>query len=63
MDKVALITGAYQGIGFETAKQLGQYGFRPKTVAEGADTSVWLATLKEDGPTAGFFMDRQRINW
>lgn len=36
---------------------------RPKTVKEGADTSVWLATLDDNGPTAGFFTDRQRINW
>jgi NAD(P)-dependent dehydrogenase (short-subunit alcohol dehydrogenase family) len=36
---------------------------RPKTVREGADTSVWLATLTEEGPTAGFFTDRQRIEW
>lgn len=45
--------------------ELPDYGdeARPKTVSEGADTSVWLATLKEDGPTAGFFTDRQRINW
>lgn len=45
--------------------ELPDYGdeVRPKTVAEGADTSVWLATLDQDGPTAGFFTDRQRINW
>ncbi|GMQ48429.1 SDR family NAD(P)-dependent oxidoreductase [Vibrio sp. 10N] len=36
---------------------------RPKTVREGADTPVWLATLDDSGPTAGFFTDRQRINW
>ena len=38
-------------------------GARPKTPAEGADTSVWLATLPADGPTAGFFTDRKRIDW
>ncbi|MGR5360517.1 SDR family NAD(P)-dependent oxidoreductase [Vibrio mediterranei] len=36
---------------------------RPKTAKEGADTSVWLATLGIEGPTAGFFTDRQRIDW
>lgn len=36
---------------------------RPKTPREGADTPVWLATLEADGPTAGFYTDRQRINW
>ena len=45
--------------------ELPDYGdeARPKTVAEGADTSVWLATLDENGPTAGFFTDRNRIPW
>jgi hypothetical protein len=27
----------------------------------GADTIVWLATLPDDGPTAGFFHDRRAI--
>ena len=35
----------------------------PRTVAEGADTAVWLATLPDDGPTGGFFRDRKRIPW
>ncbi|WP_044207794.1 SDR family NAD(P)-dependent oxidoreductase [Flammeovirga sp. OC4] len=38
-------------------------GSRPKTLREGADTSVWLATLPKEGPTAGFFTDRERIDW
>ncbi len=33
------------------------------TVEEGADTAVWLATLPEDGPTGGFFQDRQPFPW
>ncbi|MCL9775668.1 SDR family NAD(P)-dependent oxidoreductase [Vibrio methylphosphonaticus] len=41
----------------------GEAQERPKTVKEGADTPAWLATLDENGPTAGFFTDRQRINW
>jgi len=32
-------------------------------VEEGADTAVWLATLEDDGPTGGFFMDRKAIAW
>jgi len=28
MTKTALITGAFQGIGFETARQLGEKGFQ-----------------------------------
>jgi NAD(P)-dependent dehydrogenase (short-subunit alcohol dehydrogenase family) len=35
----------------------------PRTVEEGADTAVWLATLPDDGPTDGFFRDRERIPW
>jgi NAD(P)-dependent dehydrogenase (short-subunit alcohol dehydrogenase family) len=34
-----------------------------KTVSEGADTAVWLATLPQDGPTGGFFEERERIAW
>jgi NAD(P)-dependent dehydrogenase (short-subunit alcohol dehydrogenase family) len=30
---------------------------------EGADTAVWLSTLPEDGPTGGFFRDREPIEW
>lgn len=35
----------------------------PSTVAEGADTIVWLATLDEKGPNGGYFRDRQQIAW
>ena len=34
-----------------------------RSVEEGADTAVWLATLPDDGPTGGFFRDRQRAEW
>ncbi len=34
-----------------------------KSVAEGADTPVWLATLPDDGPTGGFFSSREPIPW
>lgn len=34
-----------------------------RTVEEGADTPVWLATLPDDGPTGGFFHDRKPIAW
>jgi NAD(P)-dependent dehydrogenase (short-subunit alcohol dehydrogenase family) len=30
---------------------------------EGADTAIWLATLPKDGPTGGFFRDREPIDW
>jgi NAD(P)-dependent dehydrogenase (short-subunit alcohol dehydrogenase family) len=35
----------------------------PRTPAEAADTAVWLATLPDDGPTGGFFRDRQPVPW
>ncbi len=34
-----------------------------RSVAEGADTAVWLATLPDEGPTGGFFKDREPIAW
>jgi NAD(P)-dependent dehydrogenase (short-subunit alcohol dehydrogenase family) len=35
----------------------------PLPVEEGADTPVWAATLKDNGPTGGFFRDRRPIAW
>jgi len=35
----------------------------PRTPEEGADTGLWLATLPEDGPSGGFFRDREPIPW
>jgi NAD(P)-dependent dehydrogenase (short-subunit alcohol dehydrogenase family) len=35
----------------------------PRSVAEGADTIVWLATLPDNGPSGGFFGDRKRVDW
>ena len=35
----------------------------PRSVEEGADTIVWLATLPDGGPTGGFFHDRKKIAW
>lgn len=34
-----------------------------RSVQEGADTPVWLATLTDDGPRGGFFRDRLPIPW
>ena len=34
-----------------------------RSVEEGADTPVWLATLEDDGPSGGFFRDRKPIAW
>jgi NAD(P)-dependent dehydrogenase (short-subunit alcohol dehydrogenase family) len=35
----------------------------PRSVEEGADTAVWLATLPDGGPTGGFFRDHKPIPW
>lgn len=35
----------------------------PRSVEEGADTPVWLATLPDDGPSGGFFLDRKPLEW
>ncbi len=35
----------------------------PRSVEEGADTAVFLATLPASGPTGGFFRDRKPIPW
>lgn len=34
-----------------------------RSLAEGADTATWLATLPDDGPTGGYFRDRQQRSW
>lgn len=35
----------------------------PRSPEQGADTPLWLALLPDDGPTGGFFRDRQPIAW
>jgi NAD(P)-dependent dehydrogenase (short-subunit alcohol dehydrogenase family) len=35
----------------------------PRSVAQGADTIVWCATLPDSGPTGGYFHDRQPVEW
>jgi NAD(P)-dependent dehydrogenase (short-subunit alcohol dehydrogenase family) len=35
----------------------------PRTPEEGVETIVWLATLPDNGPTGGFFRDKQPIAW
>ena len=34
-----------------------------REIDEGADTPVWLATLPDDGPTGGFFRNREPLPW
>ena len=35
----------------------------PRSVVEGAEGTVWLATLEEAGPTGRFFRDREEFPW
>jgi NAD(P)-dependent dehydrogenase (short-subunit alcohol dehydrogenase family) len=35
----------------------------PRSIQQGVETTVWLATLDDNGPTGGFFRDRRRIEW
>jgi len=35
----------------------------PRSITQGVDTTVWLATLPDDGPTGGFFHDRRPMPW
>ena len=35
----------------------------PRSVEQGADTAVWLATLPDNGPSGGYFRDRKQIPW
>ena len=35
----------------------------PRSVETGVETTVWLATLPSNGPTGGFFRDRQAVPW
>jgi NAD(P)-dependent dehydrogenase (short-subunit alcohol dehydrogenase family) len=44
------------------ATRMGGSG-APRSVQEGADTAVWLATLPDNGPTDGFYYDRELIPW
>jgi NAD(P)-dependent dehydrogenase (short-subunit alcohol dehydrogenase family) len=35
----------------------------PRSVQQGVDTTVWLATLPDRGPTGRFFRERRPIEW
>lgn len=35
----------------------------PRSVEQGVDSIIWLATLPDDGPNGGFFQDRRKIPW
>jgi len=35
----------------------------PRSVAQGAETIVWCATLPSGGPSARFFHDRREVDW
>jgi len=35
----------------------------PGWIEDSADTAIWLASLPDDGPTGGFFKDREPLPW
>jgi len=35
----------------------------PRSVTEGAETAVWLATIPDDGPQGQFFKDNETFPW
>lgn len=35
----------------------------PRSIEEGVDTTLWLATLRDEGPCGGFFRDCKAIDW
>lgn len=35
----------------------------PRSVSQGAEAAVWLATLPDDGPRGKFFRDREEFPW
>ena len=35
----------------------------PRSVAQAAETIIWLATLPDSGPSGGFFRDKKKIDW
>jgi NAD(P)-dependent dehydrogenase (short-subunit alcohol dehydrogenase family) len=35
----------------------------PRSIAEGAETAVWLAMLPDDGPRGKFWKDREELAW
>jgi NAD(P)-dependent dehydrogenase (short-subunit alcohol dehydrogenase family) len=41
----------------------GMGGDDGRSPAAAADTPVWLATLPDDGPTGGFYRERQPLEW
>lgn len=75
--RTALVTGANRGLGLAVAAQLAHHGLRvllwvrtrmggraaTRSPEQAADTVVWLATLPDEGPTAGFFKDRKPMEW
>ena len=69
-DKVAFITGANKGIGFEVNSahpgwvktEMGGPA-DPIELSEGGKKSVQLATLPDHGPTGGFFHLGETLPW
>ncbi len=70
--RTALVTGANKGIGYEIAVYVLCPGWvrtdmgganASRSVEEGADTAVWLATDASQDSSGKFFRDRKVIGW
>ncbi|KAH9597380.1 Short-chain dehydrogenase/reductase SDR [Trypanosoma melophagium] len=59
--KVAKVNAAYPG--YVRTDMSHNSAEAPMEPDEGAETSVYLATLPPDGPTGGFFHKKEQLNW
>ena len=48
MEKVAFISGANRGIGFETSKKLAKHGLFPKPIRFHTGVQLWGKTIVKD---------------
>ena len=51
---VAAVTGGNRGMGWVNAD---------RSLEQGIDTAIWLATPTDGSPSGGYFRDRKPIDW